>query len=271
MVKQKFHTRSFISFALFVVIFWLLITGTVLYISPPGRVAHWQQWTFFGFDKDQWQAQHTIFSYVFIILAIFHIFSLNWKNLWSYVKIKSKSGLRKKQEFLAAIFLSTIVFVLTDLNVPPFSSFYDFGERVGFSWEEKARKAPMPHTENMSLADVSTKFLNIEPEEVVQTLLAQGFIVGSQNDKLKEIALENGTSPSQIYSIISPETKKSGKGYGRMTIMEVAVDLHIEASEIIEILKTNNIEATKNETIKDIAEKSGLHPSEIMKMLRSDH
>jgi len=77
MAKQKFHTRSFISFCLFITILWLLISGTVLYIAPPGRVAHWQHWTLFGFDKDQWQAQHTMFSDVFVIITVIHIFFLN--------------------------------------------------------------------------------------------------------------------------------------------------------------------------------------------------
>ena len=271
MIKQKFHTRSFISFGLFVVIFWLLISGTVLYISPPGRVAHWQQWTFFGFGKDQWQAQHTIFSYVFIILAIFHIFSLNWKNLWSYVKLKSKAGLRKKREFVTAIILSIAVFIGTNLNVPPFSSFYDLGEEIGFSWEEKTQKAPMPHTENMSLADVCTKFLNIDPAKAMDKLISQGLIVNSESEKLKQIAEGNGTSPSQIYALLSPETRRSGKGYGRMTIKAVADDLGLDSIEIIQVLKANNIEASEDEVIKDIATNTGRHPSEIMKIIKGEH
>jgi len=271
MTGKIFHTRSFISFSLFLAIFWLLISGTILYISPPGRVAHWQHWTLFGFNKDQWQAQHTIFSYAFIVIAVIHIFSLNWKNMWSYVKLKSKSGLRKKKEFVISVVLSLLVFAGTMMELPPFSSFYDLGEDIGFSWEDMQMRAPMPHTENLSLEEVATRMLSIDPEKAASTLRNKGIELAGISQSLKTIAIKNETSPSYVYSLISPQNSRSGKGYGRMTVMEVAADLGIEPSEIIRMLASNNIEASANSSIKDIADDHDMHPSEIVRMLNIDH
>jgi len=176
-MRRGFHYRSFVSFLLLFSIVWLLISGTILCISPSGRVAHWQHWTLFGFEKDQWQAQHIIFSYFFVIITIFHIFSLNWRNLWSYAKVKTKSGFRKKKEFLVATVLVFIAFFGTSFEVPPFSSFSELGETITHSWEEEQRKGPIPHTENLTLNEISTDYLKIDEEEIVKKLEANGIAI----------------------------------------------------------------------------------------------
>ena len=201
-MRKRFHFRSFVSFLLLFSIIWLLISGTIIYISPPGRVAHWQHWTLFGFDKDQWQAQHTIFFYFFVIITIFHIFSLNWRNLWSYAKLKTKSGFRKKKEFLVATVLVFITFFGTSFEVPPFSSFSEFGETIAHSWEEQQRKGPIPHTENLTLNEISTDYLKIDEEEIIKKLEANGISINNKSQTLLDIAVDNDKSPSDIYAIL---------------------------------------------------------------------
>lgn len=277
MAKQRFHTRSFISFLLFISIIWLLVSGTVLYIAPPGRVAHWQHWTLFGFSKDQWQAQHTIFSYVFVVLAIIHVFSLNWRNLWSYVKLKSTNGFRKKKEFIGALVISFIVFFGTSFELPPFISFFDLGESIGSTWEDRLQKAPIPHTENLSLNEISTNYSELSADELIELLENDGIEVLNKSQTLKEIAIQNNTAPSALYSIISSGSGKgqgnnnSGKGFGRLTIKELAIEINTEVEEILMVLNQNNLGGSANSTIREIASENGLHPSEVMKLIRGEH
>ena len=281
-MKKRFHYRSLVSFLLFFSIVLLLITGTAIFVSPPGRVAHWQHWTLFGFDKEQWQAQHTMFSYIFVIISAFHIFSLNWRNLWSYVKLKSNAGFRKKREFLIATALILMVFFGTSFELPPFSSFSELGETIKHSWEEEQSKAPIPHTEDFTLNEISSKYL--DSTEVIKKLVANGILVRDESQTLKEIAVENGRSPAEIYSILvsRPQQRSgrgdygrgasgrenSGRGYGRMTVEDIADELNVDTDEIIKILKKNNIEAKPGQTIRDIASDYELHPSEISGMIR---
>ena len=281
-MKKRFHYRSLVSFLLFFSIVLLLITGTAIFVSPPGRVAHWQHWTLFGFDKEQWQAQHTMFSYIFVIISAFHIFSLNWRNLWSYVKLKSNAGFRKKREFLIATALILMVFFGTSFELPPFSSFSELGETIKHSWEEEQSKAPIPHTEDFTLNEISSKYL--DSTEVIKKLVANGILISDESQTLKEIAVENGRSPAEIYSILvsRPQQRSgrgdsgrgasgrenSGRGYGRMTVEDIADELNVDTDEIIKILKKNNIEAKPGQTIRDIASDYDLHPSEISGMIR---
>lgn len=267
------------TFLLLLSIVWLLISGTILYVSPSGRVANWQHWTLFGFEKSQWQAQHIIFSYFFIIISIFHIFSLNWRILWSYAKLKTKSGFRKKKELLAASVLILISFFGTSFELPPFSSFSELGETITHSWEEEQRKGPIPLTEDLTLNEISTDYLKIDEEEVIKKLEANGISVNSESKTLLDIAADNGKSPADIYSMLVPRAQQrsggensgrgnSGRGYGRMTIEDIADDLNVTTEEIITRLKKNDIEAKSGQSIRDIATEYSLHPSEISGMLR---
>ena len=89
-----------------------------------------------------------------------------------------------------------------------------------------------------------------------------------------DIAVDNDKSPSDIYAILIPKSEQkfnkgnSGKGYGRLTLEDVAEDMSLDVSEIILLLQSNNIEAESGQTVKDIASEYDLHPSEIANMIR---
>ncbi len=275
-MKKRFHYRSFVSFILFFSLFWLLISGTVLFIAPPGRVAHWQLWKL-GFDKEQWQAQHDIFSYIFVILTIWHLFWLNWKKMWSYVKIKSVRGLRKRNELIASSAIIILIFLGTMYDIPPFSSFMYIGETASSSWENSLEQAPIPHMENMTLNEIARVYLKIDSVETAKKLSDNGIMIKKTSLTLKEIASDNDMAPADIYNMLKPHaistTSQSGqlRGFGRMTIEQIATALQMTPEEIIDKLKENNIEASSNETVKDIAEENDMHPSEVMGLFRDDH
>ena len=201
--RRKFHTRSFISFALFLSTAWILISGTVLYIAPPGRVAHWQFWTFLGFNKDQWQAQHTLFSYLFVVLAVIHLFTINWRNFWSYVLLKSRKGFRKSREFGWAFIIIFMFFIGTTYEIPPFSSFFNLGESLGKTWEDRDLKGPVPHLENLTLESIANQYLEQDVYNLMELLRDQKVEVNDKSQILKDIARENKLSPAQIYAVIT--------------------------------------------------------------------
>jgi len=119
--------------------------------------------------------------------------------------------------------------------------------------------------------------LDIEAGEMIITLQKNGINVNDNSQTLKESAIQNNMSPLEMYSIISPDKSNgsgnggSGKGYRRMTIKDVAADMGVEVDEILMLLKSNNIDASPNNSVKDVASIYELHPSEIMRMIKGDH
>jgi hypothetical protein len=276
-MKQKFFWKSFVSFSLawsFLIIF---ISGIVLYIAPPGRVANWTIWTLFGFSKANWQAIHTIFSYTFVILSIFHLFTLNWKVFWHYFTSKAVTGLNKQKELLVSVVLIVVVFLGIYFNTQPFKAVIDFGEWTTESWETKDEQPPIPHAETLTIRELSAKYVKIPADSILLLINQKGLKADSVGQTILEISELNNLTPAKLYSIIIPnssdgsiktENKSQFQGFGRKTMAEVAKELGKDVNTLIDVLKKNGIEANPTDKLKDVADSAGKTPMEIMELIK---
>ncbi len=271
--KKKFSWRAFISLGLtysFIIIF---ITGIVLYLAPPGRIAHWVNWKFMGFLKEEWQAIHMNFSLLFVILSIFHLFTINWKTFWSYLKSKTSKGLNKKREFIISTFLTIAIFFAIIFSVPPFSNIVDFGEYLTNSWENKEETPPIPHAELFTLADLPSQLENMSIESIESKLNAHKIKYESVNQTLSEIAHSNNITPNALYDLIvkKPQGGMQGMGLGKKTLEDLANENAMDVKSFIDILKANNIEANKDETLKDLADKYNMAARDLYSLIMDNH
>ena len=269
-MKKKFNWRAFISFGLTYSFIIILVSGIVLYMSPAGRYAHWVNWKIMGFTKEGWQSLHTVFSFTFVILSIFHLFTINWKAFLSYLKSKSQKGLNKKREF----FTSTTLFIVFTLgiifSVPPFQSVMNLGEYLTESWEKEEDEPPIPHAELLTLAELSEQMKFSTVEEITQKMKTHGFIFDNTNvQTLKEIAEQNGTTPAVIYEKISKKsaTQGRGSGIGRKSLEEFVTEKGKNIDEVLNLLKQNNIAAQKEQTLKEIGEMNDIPPRDIVELI----
>lgn len=219
MKKTQFSWRAFISLGLFSAFLMLFASGIILYLAPPGRVANWTNWQIFGLSKQDWQNQHTIFSLAFIVLSIFHLFSINWKAFWSYVVSKAHAGLGKPLELSSILFLALLLGIGTFVKLQPFSAVIDFGEYLSASWEEPENRPPVPHTEKMTLREISARFTSGQsPESLLDKLEMNGLVVKSFDQTLEHIGKENNLSAQDVYKLLgidaSPSSRK-GRGQGK--------------------------------------------------------
>jgi hypothetical protein len=144
-MKKSFTWRVFISFGLFISFFMLLISGVILYIGPSGRGPGAIVWLIIGLTKPEWQNQHIIFGFTFSLFALFHLFFINWKAFFSYLKSKTKEGLERPAELLVISVLSVIFGVGTYYKIQPFSVILEFGKSVSKLWDgNKAQKPGGP-------------------------------------------------------------------------------------------------------------------------------
>ena len=95
--RKKFSWRGWTTFVTAISFIVDLISGIILYISPPGRVANWTNWSVWGLSKEEWGAIHTIFGYVLLFIIAIHIY-YNWKMLWNFIwsKVRKAMNLRKE-------------------------------------------------------------------------------------------------------------------------------------------------------------------------------
>ncbi len=268
--KTKFNWRVWTSFMMFLSFTIEAITGIILYIVPPGRVANWTNWKLFGLSKSQWQSWHTLFGYLFIAVAILHII-YNWKPLTYYLKSKAKEKLKYKKEIYVTIIVVLLFSTGSLFNIPPFSSVFDLGEKISESWEVKKTAAPIPHAERMSVVEIS-KYIDKKPEEIFKALKNSGIIVQSRDKKIEEIAKENNISPEELFKIINKNKEnitENKRGYGRMSIKMIAVDMGTDTETLIKLLKNNHIDAKPKDTLKELADRYDKTPFELFEILKS--
>ncbi|MFV0590812.1 MAG: DUF4405 domain-containing protein [Draconibacterium sp.] len=267
---KKFNWRAFISFGLTYAMIVLLVSGFILYVSPPGRYAHWVNWTLWGFSKEEWQSLHTVFSFGFIFLSAFHLFSTNWKVFLSYLRSKATGRFNRKREFLLSTVLVLVFFFGTLLSLPPFQNVMALGEDLTNSWEKTEERAPVPHAELLTLAELSEQ-LKLDSVDVITRKLSNHKISyeNVQSQTLQEIAGANNTTPMDIYEIISKPAgnARQGAGVGRKTLEEFAPELGKSTDEMLNILKQNNIEAEKGQTLRTIGENNNIPPRDVYNLI----
>lgn len=269
-MKKKFSWRAFISFGLTYAIIIVLLSGIMLYVSPPGRYAHWVNWTLWGFSKEGWQAIHTVFSLGFVILSIFHLLSVNWTVFVSYIKSKTGRGFNKKYELIISTLLVLVFFFGTIYSVPPFKSVMDLGEHFTASWEKAEERAPVPHAELLTLTELAEQLEIESVDEITRKLDSHSIKYENVHTQtLQEIGSDNDLTPAEVFKIISQKAanKQQGSGIGRKTIEDYALEVDKSVADIMEILKANKIEAKPTETLRTIGENNNLEPREVYKLI----
>ncbi|QGY44394.1 DUF4405 domain-containing protein [Maribellus comscasis] len=272
-MKNKFSWRAFISFGLSYSFIVIIVSGIILYVAPPGRYAHWVNWEIAGLTKEGWQALHTVFSFSFVILSVFHLFTVNWKAFLSYIKSKTTSGLNKKREFIFSSGLFVIFFFGILFSLPPFQSVMDASEYFTDSWEKAEEEPPIPHAELLTLAELNGQLTNITLEEITNNLSRHQISFSNTNQQtLSEIAKINGTTPLEIYRQITrkPESQRQGSGIGRKTIEDFALELNKDADDVLKLLKENRIKAEKGQTLRDIGDNNNIPPRDIYDLISKE-
>jgi hypothetical protein len=269
--KQRIEWRSFTTF--YVVLSFAIITlsGVILFITPPGRVAYWSQWQFLWLTKQQWQAVHTIFTFLFVIAASFHLF-FNWKVLTTYLRVKLKEGMKRKSELTLASGVALLILVLTLANVPPFKTVMDFGEEARNSWVSPKDEPPIPHAELLTLAEFAEK-VQIPLKQIKSQLAAAGIVADSATVSVKSLAKKHNLTPQQLYAKMQKGTQQKvvqvaeGGGYGRKTISQVCDQVNVTLAEGLRRLQARGIVADESNNVRDLAAKAGKSPIDIVKII----
>ena len=282
---KPFKIRAFTAMMMLWSFILETVSGIVLYIVPPGRVANWTNWKLWGLTKHGWAAVHTILGYVFLVFAILHIY-YNWKPITNYIRRKIQSGLRMRKEMTVSLVVTLIVTVLTVGSVPPFGSIMDLGESLKNSWEESANEPFVPHAELFTLEEFCRQ-VEVPLDEALEILKAQGIEVENPEAEVVDIAAKNNTSPARIYAILRaglPEEaqqkvdSKIGGGQGRglgggggmgwKTIEQISQDLNVPIDKVLEILKEAGIEAKASDVLREAAEKNGKRAFDLVNLIR---
>jgi hypothetical protein len=265
----RFQWRAFVT--LFITLSFLLIaaSGIVLYVAPPGRVAHWSVWTLGGLDKEGWQAVHTVFAFLFVLAGAFHLY-FNWRILWSYLRSRLVAGVRMKRELGLAASLVLAIGVLTVADLPPFATVMDLGTRAKEGWSVEGGEPPVPHAEIMTLERLAA-VTQLPLDRMLGNLEAAGLAGATPRTTIAALASAHERTPEEVWVLLkgkeTPKELPSGGGYGRKTVGEVCAQLELSLDEGLARLRQHGIEANPETPMKTLADRHGRHPHDLLQIL----
>jgi hypothetical protein len=267
----RFHWKVFVSFYVVFSFLALAVSGLVLYVAPPGRIANWSVWQLLLLSKAQWQAVHTIVALMFLVAASFHVY-FNWKALVAYFKSRLHAGIRMKRELAAAALAGAVILGVAITGVPPFGTVMDVGEDIKNSWSTSSSEPPIPHAELMTVAKLS-ETVKIPAEKALANLEKQGIRVTTPARTVQQIADDNRLTPQQVYQRIQSEDAKpkvslaEGGGWGRMNVQQVCERFNVPLDAGVARLQAAGIEATASAAVRELATARGRTPIDIAKII----
>jgi len=274
--KRRLNWRAFISVTTALSFMAMSVTGVVLFVTPPGRIAHWTGWRMLALTKDQWAGLHIWFSLIFMIAAVLHLY-LNWRSFLSYFRNKIRKAFALRTEWAIALFLCILVGWATLANVKPFSSLLIWNETIKNSWEAPVGQAPLPHAELMTLSELARQTDGLEIESMVKNLQAAGIEVPSPEVVLGDLAKKAGMTPMQLYAIATGQSttprpgggrganrqgqQQGGYGIGRLTLRQYCEQQNLDLEKTVQKLREKGFRPEPDMTLRDIAGTGGVHPS----------
>ena len=265
----RFHWRAFVTLYVTLSFVLLAASGIVLYVAPPGRVANWSRWTLGALDRPGWQALHTVFALLFVLAGAFHLW-FNWRAFWFYVRARLAEGLRAKRELALAGVAVLAVAGLTLADLPPFGSVMDLGDRAKESWSARGGEPPVPHAELLSLERLAAT-TQVPLDRVLANLEAAGLTGAGPQVTIAALASAHGLTPQQVWVKLKgqerPKEIPAGGGYGSKTVAEVCGQLDIPVDEGLARLRARGIEASGGSPMKDLAERHGRRPHDLVEIL----
>ncbi|MBI5689809.1 MAG: DUF4405 domain-containing protein [Verrucomicrobia bacterium] len=269
-----FQWRALTSVLMTLGFLMLALSGLMLFLAPPGRVANWTNWTLLGLRKSEWGGVHIWFGTLFLVMTAFHVF-YNWRPLLSYFKNRVTRAVGFRQEWAVAGALTAVVFAGTKADLPPFSSFLTWNEEFKASWEKASDRAPIPHAELLTLAALAEKG-GVDLPTATARLAAKG-ITGFTGETVVQKIADAAKLPARgIYDIIMAGTKpasghaegKAGGGLGWKTLTQFCADEGLSLEEVRARLKARNLKFDDTMTLREIASNNGQKPYDLVESLR---
>lgn len=284
--KSSFRPRGLVAFIVFGGFAVMTITGIVLFVTPPGRVAYWTDWALLGLEKTDWAAVHIVFSLLFVLAGLIHLF-FNWKPFKHYLLDKFAGYLSLRAESVIGAAAVGVILVGTLFAWPPFSWIINLNETLKDSWAAAGwAEPPFGHAEDVSLKVLGMR-TGMEPRAMLEALRDAGYRVDDPAQRVQDIATANSVTPALLWAAITErvqpaapepvtanitaeevELKYSGTGLGQKTLEEVAGTTGVPLETMLIRLRAAGIEAASGDKMKAVAKAhNDMPPIDVLKVM----
>jgi hypothetical protein len=270
--------RRIISLFLLLGASFLLTTSVILYISPAGRVAYWSEWRLWGLTKPEWTKLHINLGLFLLIAVGLHIY-YNWKSIVAYLKNHAKQTVVFTKDFVAAAGLALVVLAGTHFSILPFGWVQILNEKFEASASSRFGEPPYGHAE-LSTLETFARRLDLDLPEAIEQLETKGYTGVDPKATLADISAANEVTPKELFDDMqdhSPDqdekipiglSKFPPPGTGKIKLNELCETHRLDLRIILSRLDAGGIQASGEQTLKEIADQNGSSPGEVYEAIR---
>jgi hypothetical protein len=263
---KKFNWQVFISLNLFFTFLLMLLSGLILYLKPEGTVARWLDWKMLGVEKSGWESMHTVFSFLFMAFALFHMLKVHLLNLSSYF-FNNRSG--RKRELYGSLAITVVFLVGTVFYLPPFDWIYQGGNALSDQWAKEVVVKNESIEPRQSILKVGSA-LGLDRKELQKWKKQEGMGTLSLEGSLVKNAPRVGLTPYTLYKKLKDFPGHDGDTgsqhiYKTITLEEMAAILDVETATIRNYL-TDRYELSnlpEQTSLYRVSEMTDVSPSQI--------
>ncbi len=267
---KRFNWTIFISFNLFFTFLLMALSGIILYFKPEGTIARWLDWDILWLDKSGWESLHTVFSFLFMAFALFHILKIHLFNLRVYfLKFRSRD---KARELYLSLMITVLFTVGTVMMLPPFHSIYQGGNHLSALWKNRVEVADQGVSPRISLEKAAAGMgMNgealagwIDRQEDLEDLSPEASLMAN--------ARGNDVTPYGLYQRLKREAvgrDRSQRLYGSITLEELGLILEVPSSRIQAFLRHQYDlhEVAPSSDLLELSRRADQKPAELKKAI----
>jgi len=291
---KRFNGRGLVSLLVAGGFAVMAVSGIMLFLAPPGRIAHWVDWALLGLTKDQWGDLHIVAGALFLGAGIWHLVN-NWKPFLHHLRTRARGLAIPRREGAVALAVLALLAIGAVERVPPITTLLEARDSARDWWSPALEdQPPFGHAEEISLVALAYR-IHKDVEAAVAALTDAGLTVpAGRGTTLRDVADANGVTPAFVYARLAAvpevlgvggtvdggtvdggaeplsaemlEARFAGIGVGRQTLAEVARTVGQPVEALLWRLSRHGLEAGPDDRLKPLAEAAGQTPLEVLRL-----
>ncbi|EKO39967.1 MAG: hypothetical protein B193_1287 [Solidesulfovibrio magneticus str. Maddingley MBC34] len=273
--------KKTVTLVLFFALFFVLVSGLVMFTAPPARVASWADWGFLGLSRQAWEGAHLAMGLLVVAAGLIHAM-LHADAFLDHLRDDDGMVIVFTKPFFAGLILVVGLFAAALAGAPPMAQLARLSDYLQERAADTYGEPPYAAAERSTLADFARR-MGMDTEKALALLRLKNIKADSGDLTLGEIARQNRVAPGGVFEALKMVMEPSGgstsvtglpkeppPGLGRRKLSDICEEYGLDLPQVLGRLSTAGFKAQPAWTLAEIAKASNVLPIAVYDTLRAD-
>lgn len=273
--------KKTVTLVLFFGLFFVLVSGLVMFTAPPARVASWADWGFLGLSRQAWEGAHLAMGVLVVAAGLLHAM-LHMDAFLDHLRDDDGMVIVFTKPFFAGLIVVVGLFAAALAGAPPMAQLARLGDHLQERAADTYGEPPYAAAERSTLADFARR-MGMDTEKALALLRLKNIKADSGDLTLAEIARQNRVAPGGVFEALKMVMEPSGgtaaitglpkeppPGLGRRKLSDICEEYGLDLAQALGRLSTSGFKAQPAWTLAEIAKASNVLPIAVYDALRAE-